>query len=147
VRFERQRGSSLVEVTVAIAIVAIAAGAALGALLSTGRHHAQRDRRAILEEDLRSELAVAVDIVKYSGGALVPATVATSLPMPAGSPLAATISLTIRHSGTATQIQVTAQTIDGMQRAMLGATVAAQAPLPDATLLRGGLVPAPTGAP
>jgi hypothetical protein len=107
----------------------------------------QRDRRAVLEDFVRSELSIAVDVLKYSGGRLEPQTLSTSVPMPEGSPLATTLTLSVRRAGTATRIDITAETLDGKQRATLGGTVAAQAPLPGATLLRDGLVPAPTGAP
>jgi type II secretory pathway pseudopilin PulG len=153
VRLERQRANTLIEVAVAIAVIAIAAGAALSAFLAIGRHRIERDRRDVLEACVRRELNTAVDIVKYSGGSIVPATVATALPMPGGSPLAAVVSLTAHRAGGGWQIEVSAQlsggTADGgaSQRVELRATVAAQAPIPGSELPRGGLVPAPLGAP
>jgi len=153
VRLERQRANTLIEVAVAIAVIAIAAGAALSAFLAIGRHRVERDRREALEACVRRELSTAVDIVKYSGGSIVPATVATALPMPAGSPLAAVVSLTAHRTGGAWQIEVSARTSGGTadsgasQRAELRASVAAQAPMPGSELPRDGLVPAPFGAP
>jgi type II secretory pathway pseudopilin PulG len=153
VRLKRQRANTLIEVAVATAIIAIAAGAALSAFLSTGRHRFERDRREVLEACVRRELSTAVDIVKYNGGSIVPASVATTLPMPGGSPLPATVTLSIRRAGGAMQIDVSAQasgaTSDGdaAQRAELRATVASQAPMPGSELLRSGRVPAPSGAP
>jgi type II secretory pathway pseudopilin PulG len=153
VRLERQRANTLIEVAVAIAVIAIAAGAALSAFLAIGRHRIERDRREALEACVRRELSTAVDIVKYSGGSIVPASVATSLPMPGGSPLAAVVSLATHRAGGAWQIDVSVQASGGTpdggasQRAELRATVAAQAPVPGSELPRNGLVPAPPGAP
>jgi type II secretory pathway pseudopilin PulG len=153
VRLERQRANTLIEVAVAIAVIAIAAGAALSAFLSIGRHRIERDRREALEACVRRELSTAVDILKYSGGSIAPATVATALPMPEGSPLASVVSLTAHRAGGVWQIDVAAQpsggTRDGgaSQRAELRATVAAQAPMPGSELRHNGIVPAPLGAP
>lgn len=104
--------------------------------------------RDALQSALRRELPLAVDALKYRGAVLAPATVATTLPMPTGSPLAAELSLqTVRLAGGALRISLRARALETRDRQTLVTTLDAQAPLPGTTIDRPGLAPAPTGAP
>lgn len=144
-----QRGSALVETAVATALAAVVAGAVLSAsILAT---HAERRRvvRAALESQLKREMTIALDIVKYRGGDIRPTTVATTLPLPAGTPLPITVSIAVSpgpHDSIA--VTLTAAPIAApRQQAQLSASIGERAPQPGDTIVAPGLVPAPTGAP
>ncbi len=145
---EPQRGSALVETAFAVAIAGLVAGAVLDATVLATRSAGMRPIRDALENEVRRELPVALDVLKYQGGTIVPAAIATTLPMPAGSPLAARVSIAVSPDPSgAISVTVTADAGNPAQRATLSATVGAQAPLPGSVVTAPGLVPAPTGAP
>ncbi len=145
---EPQRGSALVETAIAVAISGLVAGAVLDATIFATRSAGMRPVREALEDEVRREMAVALDVLKYRGGTIAPAAVATTLPMPAGSPLAARVSITVSPDPSgAVSVTVTAEAGDPAQHATLRATAGAQAPLPGTVVTAPGLVPAPTGAP
>jgi len=105
--------------------------------------------RAALQDAAEREMAIAVDVLKYQGSAIVPATVATTLPMPAGSPLPAVLSIqTATSAGGAVSVSIrAASTGSPAASATVNAVLTQQAPLPGSRVLEPGLVPAPTGAP
>lgn len=144
-----QRGSALVETAVALAILAIVGGAALNAVIATSRFANGRPVRETLAAEVRREMPVAIDLVKYAGANVPPATVTTALPMPTGTPLAANVTLAVSPAPDGSlRVGITAVQRDAPHdRAALTATLGAQAPQPGATILAPGLVPAPTGAP
>lgn len=145
---EPQRGSALVETAIAVAVAGLVAGAVLDATILAMRSAGMRPVREALEDEVRREMAVALDVLKYQGGTIVPAAVATTLPMPAGSPLAARVSITLSPDPSgAVSVTVTAAASDPAQHVTLHATAGAQAPLPGTLVTAPGLVPAPTGAP
>lgn len=145
---EPQRGSALVETAFAVAIAGLVAGAVLDATVLATRSAGMRPIRDALENEVRRELPVALDVLKYQGGTIVPAAIATTLPMPAGSPLAARVSIAVSPDPSgAISVTVTADAGNPAQRATLSATLGAQAPLPGSVVTAPGLVPAPTGAP
>ncbi|MGB8519492.1 MAG: hypothetical protein WCD38_04955 [Candidatus Tumulicola sp.] len=145
---EPQRGSALVETAIAVAIAGLVAGAVLDATVLATRSAGMRPIRDALENEVRRELPVALDVLKYQGGTIVPAAIATTLPMPAGSPLAARVSITVSPDPSgAISVTVTARAGNPAQHATLSSTVGAQAPLPGTVITAPGLVPAPTGAP
>jgi prepilin-type N-terminal cleavage/methylation domain-containing protein len=149
VEIRGQRGTSLIETTVALAIVAIVAGATLSAASVGARAAGSDTARSALQAAAQREMCVALDVLKYQGSIISPASVATALPMPAGSPLPATLSVqTAALSGGAISVAVTAATDSfPQQTATLRATVAQQAPLPGTRMRDPVLAPAPTGAP
>lgn len=145
---EAQRGGSLVETAVAIAIVALVAGSATGVVAIVVHDTAGSATREALQSELRREMSLAVDALKYRGTTLLPATAATTLPMPAGSPLAAQVRLrTAPLSGGGLRISIEATAVASRERRSLSATLDAQAPQPGAVVEAPGLAPAPTGAP
>jgi Tfp pilus assembly protein PilE len=147
--FPSQRGSTLAESAVAVAIVAIIAGATFGATL-TALHAAAGDPASnALQEAAARELRIALDVLKYSDATLAPASIATTVPMPTGSPMPAQVTLTTAAAGNgAFVVTVDAVASDGSgKRASLGATLDRRSVLPGAQVTAPGLAPAPTGAP
>jgi hypothetical protein len=51
--------------------------------------------RAALQLEVLRQMALALDVLKYRGTRIPPAAVATTLPMPTGSPLAAAVSIAV----------------------------------------------------
>ncbi|MEO6836387.1 MAG: hypothetical protein ABI231_10845 [Candidatus Tumulicola sp.] len=144
-----QRGSSLIETAIAIAIASLVAGAALGAAIAATHAAGSDPTRDALQSAAQREMLVALDVLKYQGASIVPVTVATTLPMPAGSPLPAELSIAtsaLPHG--AIRVAITAVNLARAGgRATLTATLSDRAPLPGTVLRAPGLVPAPTGAP
>ena len=146
---ENQRGTTLIEATIAVAIVALLAGAALGTASMAAHAASSSIVRTALQTAAQREMRIALDILKYQGSTLAPATVATTLPMPASSPLPAqlTIRTTLSADGS-TAVSVTASSLDdATQSVTLDAALQARAPLPGSQVEVPGLEPAPTGAP
>ena len=145
---EPQRGSALVETAIAVAVAGLVAGAVLDAAILATRSAGMRPVRDALESELRREMPIAIDLLKYQGGTIVPAAVVTALPMPAGTPLAARVSISVSPDPSgAIHVTIAASAGEPPQRASLRATIGAQAPLPGSIVTAPGLVPAPTGAP
>ncbi len=145
---QSERGSTLVETAIAVAIAGVVAGAALDATILATHAAGLRPVRDALESELRREMPVALDILKYQGGAIAPAAVATTLPMPAGTPLTAKVSIAVSPDPAgSTRVTLTAEGGDPPQRARLTAALGAQTLVPGTIVTAPGLVPAPTGAP
>jgi type II secretory pathway pseudopilin PulG len=141
-----QRAGTLVEAIVAAGIVATIAGATLGACAMASRAAGAGAAKAALQDALEGELTVARDVLKYQGATLAPATIATTLPLPAGTPLPAQLAVsTSALPGGGTLITIAGST-SGV-RLTLNAALDAQAVPPGARLHAPGLAPAPTGAP
>jgi Tfp pilus assembly protein PilV len=131
-----ERGDSLVEVVLAVAIIAMAAGA-LGAATIAAVHHFGPDPfQSALEATVTREMRIAVDVMKYQGASLPATTVATTIPLPSGSPLPAHLSLstTTAANGSVTIVLSASDDNDATKSAMLSQTIAAPAPLPGARL-------------
>ena len=142
-------GSSLVETAVSLALVAVLAGTALSAALGA-RHAAAGDPiRDALQSAVRREMPIALDILKYRGTAIAPASIATTLPMPGGSPLPVQLSIDAARIGDGSlRVTITAASSDGVpRRTSLTTPIGDRAPPPGTTERAPGLVPAPTGAP
>lgn len=128
-----ERGESLIEVVVAVAIVAILAGA-LGAATIAAVHRFGPDPiQSALEASATREMRIAVDVMKYQGGALPSGSLATTIPLPSGSPLAASYSISTTTINGSVNIVLTAtDSSDSTKSVTLGQTIAAPAPLPGA---------------
>jgi hypothetical protein len=145
---QSEQGSTLVEAAIAVAIATVVAGAALDATIFATRAAGMRPVRDALENEVRREMPVAIDLLKYQGGSIVPASVATTLPMPSGTPLPARVSVAVLPDPAGFfRVTLTAEAGDPPQRARLTATLGAQAPAPGTIVTAPGLAPAPTGAP
>jgi len=128
--------------------VSVVAGAALDATILATRAAGMRPVRDALENEVRREMPVAIDLLKYQGGTIAPATVATTLPMPGGTPLPASVSIAVSPDPSGSfRLTLTAEAGDPTQRARLTATLGAQALVPGTIVTAPALAPAPTGAP
>jgi hypothetical protein len=128
-----ERGDSLLEIVVAVAIIAIAVGA-LGAGLIAAEHRFGPDPiESALEATVTREMRVAVDVMKYQGASVPSTTVATTIPLPSGSPLPAHLSLTSTTTagGSVTIVLSATDDNDATKIATLSQTIAAPAPPPD----------------
>lgn len=144
-----QQGSTLVETAVAVAIVTTVAGTALSAAIVAGKSAAMHPLRDALQLEVERQMPLALDVLKYRGTRIRPAAVATTVPMPAGSPLAAAVSIAV-SPGSHGELRVTiaASAIARPdERAALQATLDERAPLPGTVVVAPLLAPAPTGAP
>jgi Tfp pilus assembly protein PilV len=127
-----ERGDSLLEVVIAVAIVATAFGA-LGALTIAAAHRFGPDAvQSALESAVAREMRVAVDVMKYQGATLAPATIATAIPLPSSSPVAVQMSLnsTTASDGSVTIVLTATSDAENAQSATLQQTIAAPAPVP-----------------
>lgn len=140
---------TLFETTIAIGILATVAGTTLGVSAMAAHAAANAAMRSVMQDAAEREMRVALDVLKYQGGALAPVAIATTLPLAGASPLPVRLSLsasTAPSGATSVTIAVAARD-DSTQRVTLGATLDRRAPLPGAVLHAPGLAPAPTGAP
>lgn len=140
-----QRGSTLAETLVATAVLTAAIGGALAVAIPATHRLGPDPRTDALQRLADRELGVARDLLKYEGATIVPNAVATTVPLPDGTPEPASLSLSVRAGSDGTAVTVVAS--DAERSATASATVAARAPLPGSTVVPDGLVAAPTGAP
>ncbi len=131
-----ERGESIVEVVVAVAIVAIATMAVLGATLSATHRFGADPVKAALQSAASRETRLAVDLLKYQGSNIAPASVATTVPLPGSSPLPVTMSITTAPTASgAVSVTVTVSTNgEPQQTASVHTTIAQPAPLPSSEL-------------
>lgn len=145
-----QRGQSLVESIVAVAIASIAVSAVLGAAIAADAHFGPDPAQSALSAAAEREMAIARNLVKYQGTTLQTRAVQTMVPLPDGSPLPASVSLNVAAQPSGL-VQITislSATWRGEARsASLSSALLAPAPLPGSSVTLGGLAPAPTGAP
>ena len=98
----------------------------------------------------REEVRIAADAVKYGGSSLAPNSIATTLPMPAGSPMAKTLSLSTQALvGGGLSVHVRASTANAGVLLERDATLVVERrmPLPGSSVIDPTLVEAPFGAP
>lgn len=144
-----ERGQTLVETVVAVALLAIATAAIVGGTIAATRHFGPDPTETAMQEALAREMRIAVDIVKYQQGTIAPNTIATTIPMPSSSPIAVRMSIaTAAAPGGGTAVTITASTTSGQTKsATLTTSIASPAPLPYSKVPSGLTVAAPTGAP
>ncbi len=131
-----QRGESLIEVVVAVAIVAIVTSALGGALVAAVHRLGGDPIQTALETSVTREMRIAVDVMKYQGASLPAASGATAIPLPSGSPLPVSyvISSHSNTDGSVTIVLSATDTNDSSKSATLSQTIAAPAPLPGARI-------------
>ncbi len=136
-----ERGDSLVEVVIAVAIIAVAASAFGAALIAAEHRFGPDPIESALEATVTREMRIAVDVIKYQGASLPSTSVATTIPLPSGSPLPAHLSATSATAadGSVTIVLRATDDNDASKSATLSQTIAAPAPLP------GARVPATLG--
>jgi hypothetical protein len=140
---------NLLEATVATAIAATVTGATLGAVVNAAHAAAGDPVRDALQSTAAREARVAMDVLKYDGASIVPRAIATTIPLPAGTPFAAELSIAIApQPNGATGVTVTATSLASEgERAAVAESLDSRSPLPGARAKAPGLAPAPTGAP
>lgn len=145
---DSQRGDSLIEVVVAVAIVAIASAALLSGTLGAARHFGPDAVSEALQRYVQREMRIAVDLLKYQGASLSPATVATTIPLPGASPVAVQVTLAVSPMPQGrTAVAITAQSATDQTKTFSMQTIIAHpAPLPSSTVESGLSVPAPAAA-
>ncbi|HKU67105.1 MAG TPA: hypothetical protein VJP85_04940 [Candidatus Baltobacteraceae bacterium] len=151
-----QSGVTLVETAVAAAIVAIALGTALWAVVAFARHVAQQGgpaRTAALVV-AQQTLRVAQDAWKYgSPGSAPSGSQSITLPRSAATTAPATLTTTVSASTSPALVTVTVRYTPEPGRAgdpgvvSVSGELDAKAPLPGSQVNRPGLVPLPSGAP
>jgi Tfp pilus assembly protein PilE len=131
-----ERGESLIEVVVAVAVVAIVTGALGSALVAAVHHFGGDPIQTALETSVAREMRVAVDVMKYQGASLPSATVATAVPLPSGSPLPVSYAISSHSNadGSVTIVLSATDSNDSSKSATLSQTIAAPAPLPGARI-------------
>jgi hypothetical protein len=139
----------LLEATVATAIAATVTGATLGAVANAAHAAGGDPVHDALQTAATREARVALDVLKYAGANIVPRAIATAIPLPAGTPVPAEISIAIAaEPNGATSVTVTATSLaSGGEKASVSESLDSRSPLPGATAKAPGLAPAPTGAP
>jgi prepilin-type N-terminal cleavage/methylation domain-containing protein len=130
-----ERGESLIEVVVAVAIVAIVAGT-LGAATIAAVHRFGPDPiQSALEASVTREMRIAVDVMKYQGGTLPSGSLATTMPLPSGSPIPVSYTISTSSVNGSVQIVLTAtDSGDSTKTATFSQTIAAPAPPPGSRL-------------
>jgi Tfp pilus assembly protein PilV len=138
-------GESLLEVVIAVGIVAIVAGALGGSTIVAAHRFGPDAVQSALEAYVAREMRVAVDVMKYQGADLSPRTIATAIPMPSASPLAAHVALNSSTSadGSVTIVLTATSDADSSKSATLRETIAAPAPIPGARIPAQADGPAP----
>jgi hypothetical protein len=140
-----ERGESLAEVVVATAIAAIALTALLGGTLAATHRFGPDPVHVALERALAREMRIAVDLMKYQGGIIQPATIATSIPMPSGSPVPVHLSIAsapLAGGGMNVTLSATSD-VDAHESATIESAIPAPAPLPGSSIA----APSPVAAP
>jgi hypothetical protein len=140
-----ERGESLIEVVVGVAIIATLLGAIASAALAVAHRFGPDPVQGALEATVTREMRIAADLAKYQGATLPAASLATTIPLPSGSPLPAQLTLvtTTNNDGSIT-IGITATSIaDATKSAGMTQTVAAPAPAPGTRIPAASAAAAP----
>ena len=121
----------------------------LGGVIAATRGAAGDPIRDALQDVVQREMRTALDVLKYRDAAISPASIATTVPMPTGSPLPLQLSIHAASNPDGTYaVTIDARASDGSgEAAKLTSTIGDRAPLPGEQIRAPGLVPAPTGAP
>ena len=89
--------------------------------------------QSALEASVTREMRIAVDVMKYQGGTLPSGSLATTIPMPSGSPLPVSYAIsTTNASGAVTIVLSATDSSDSTKNVTLSQTILAPAPLPGA---------------
>ncbi len=138
----------MTETIVAVALFSVLAIGLAGAAVLGARNPASTLARDALARSAGREALLAADVLKYRGSYLTPKTIATTVPLPNGSPLPAIISLSIESlDGGRVRVVVRADDANAGDAAAVTLDLAPPAPLPGTDVAAPRPVPQPTGAP
>jgi hypothetical protein len=131
-----ERGESLLEVIVAVAIVSGVVAAVLGGVVAATHRFGPDPIHEALVQRTQSELRIAMDALKYQGATLSPTTVATTVPLAGGSPLPAHETLATSTSADGSLVITINASADGRsdESASSSVSLANPAPLPSASI-------------
>lgn len=147
-RNNRERATTLLEVTVATAIITLVIGAVLSASVTAIRHFGANATQTALESAVAREMRIAVDVLKYSGTNIPPASIPTSIPLASTTQIPVVLAIsTTPSSGGGVQIQITATSSDPPRSATLETTLATRAPAPGSTVAAPQTIGQPMGDP
>uniref|UniRef100_E6Q1F0 Uncharacterized protein n=1 Tax=mine drainage metagenome TaxID=410659 RepID=E6Q1F0_9ZZZZ len=146
----REAGFTALETTIAAGLIAM-----LFAALGTGIVHESTAFQSAARGDAlaaaaREELRIAADALKYDGSSLQTSSVATTVPMPVGSPLSAQLSLSTEAlPGGALLVRVRASSGSSAGSLVREATLVVERrmPVPGSSAIAPTQVAAPFGAP
>ena len=138
-----ERGESLAEVVITIAVVAIATAALFGATIVAAHRFGPQANKEAMRAALEREMRIAADVLKYRGASIAPNTIATSIPVPGASPQAVHMAIattTLPDGSTQVTLSATLDS-DPTQAASFSSMIAAPVPLPSATIITSGNAP------
>lgn len=143
-----ERGESVIEIVVAVAIVAMTLSVVLGGSVVAAHAFGADPVTTALQSEVNGEMRVAVNLGKYTGTVFAPASVATTVPMPGSSPLPAHVSVAVSPlPGIGEAISVSAQSdADPRKLASARTVIADPQPVPSSSVTTGVSAAAPIGA-
>ncbi len=147
---DREVGFTALETIVAAGIVALLLATLAGGMLRESTSFQNAAIADALATAAREEVRIAADAVKYDGSTLAPNSIATMLPMPAGSPLSAELSLSTQALlGGGISVRVRASAVNAGVLLDRDATLVVERrmPPPGSSVIDPTLVEAPFGAP
>jgi hypothetical protein len=146
--YSGERAQSLVEVIVGVGIMAVVVASTLGAVVAATHRFGADPAQSALEASVASEMRVATDLLKYQGATISPTSVATTIPLPSASPLAATMSIsttTLANGGVS--ITIAGITESPPHSYSTTTTLSQRALPPGSQVVAPTTIAAPTGAP
>ena len=147
-RLENERATTLLEVTIATAIIAIIVGAVLSASITAIRHFGPDVAQSALDAALAREMRLAVDVLNYGGSSIAPTSISTTIPCASAAPLPATIAIpTSTFPDGGLQIRLTGSLTNPARKASLVTTLANRAPMPGSVILAPQPIAQPFGDP
>ncbi len=146
----RARGFTALETTIAAGLIAVLFAAVGSGLVREGAAFQSGVTADVLAAAAHEEVRIAADAMKYEGSSLQPAEIATALPMPAGSPIPAQISLSIASlpDGAFTiRVRASGRGASGTLAREATLVVERRMPVPGSSITAAAPVAAPFGAP
>ncbi|HUY11848.1 MAG TPA: hypothetical protein VMV73_06270 [Candidatus Dormibacteraeota bacterium] len=146
----RTAGFTAIETVVAAGILALVIGAVSTAMLAQSRSLSDGAIADALGSEVREEARIAADALKYDGSTILPASVPTSLPMPIGSPLPITLSLSeidLGDGGLEITTRAITEVAQGSQSRSATLSLLRRMPEPGSEIMASAPVAAPLGAP
>ncbi len=139
-----ERGEGLIDAVIGAAIASIAVAAVLTGLVTATHRFGAAPVDEALRAAVQREVRVAADVLKYQGGSVAPATIATTAPFPGGSTIPIHLSISTNAIATGGYTVTIAATADGRsERATLTTTVPQPVPLPSTQIVAPQTAAAP----
>ncbi|MGC8484253.1 MAG: hypothetical protein ACP5O6_01265 [Candidatus Baltobacteraceae bacterium] len=146
----RDLGFTALETIVAAGLIAVVLATVGAGIVRESTSFSNAATADTLAAAAREEARIAADAVKYDGSVLSPSSVATTLPMPVGSPISAEISLStqsLADGAVSVRVRAVGDTAAGQIVRDATLIVERRVPLPGSSVIAPTLVAAPFGAP